>query len=158
MGRRNDYLDDPAAPPANSLVPSVNALVVNDEGALLLIRRTDNGNWSLPGGAIDVGETVRQAAVRETREESGITCEITGLLGIYTNPRHVIEYTSNGEVRQEFTIVLVGRPVAGEPTPSDESSHVEWVDPRRLDHYEMHPSMRARVDRYLSDSREPYFD
>jgi len=158
MGRRIDYLDDPAAPPANSLVPSVNALVVNNEGAVLLIRRTDNGNWSLPGGAIDVGETLREAAVRETLEESGITCEITGLLGIYTNPRHVIEYTSNGEVRQEFTIVLLGRPVTGEPTTSDESSDVEWVRPRDLGDYPMHPSMRARVDRFLAGSTEPYLD
>jgi len=38
--------------------------------------------------------------VRETQEETGITCEITGLVGIYTNPRHVILYTSNDEVRQ----------------------------------------------------------
>lgn len=158
MGRRIDYLNDPEAPPANSLVPSVNALVVNEEGALLLIRRTDNGNWSLPGGAIDVGETVRQAAVRETLEESGITCEVSGLLGIYTNPQHVIEYTSNGEVRQEFTIVLVARPVAGKPTPSDESSNVEWVKPQDLDEYRMHPSMRARVDRYLAGFTEPYLD
>jgi ADP-ribose pyrophosphatase YjhB (NUDIX family) len=55
-------------PPANSLVPSVNAAVINEAGDLLLIRRTDNGNWALPGGAIDLGESVAQAAVRETRE------------------------------------------------------------------------------------------
>jgi ADP-ribose pyrophosphatase YjhB (NUDIX family) len=64
--RRIDYYDDPLAPRANSLVPSVNAAVVNEEGDLLLIRRTDNGNWTLPGGAIDLGESVTQAAVRET--------------------------------------------------------------------------------------------
>jgi ADP-ribose pyrophosphatase YjhB (NUDIX family) len=66
--RRIDYHDDPRAPRANSLVPSVNAAVVNEAGDLLLIRRTDNGNWALPGGAIDLGESVAQAAVRETHE------------------------------------------------------------------------------------------
>jgi ADP-ribose pyrophosphatase YjhB (NUDIX family) len=66
--RRIDYYDDPGAPQACSLVPSVNVAVVNEAGDLLLIRRTDNGNWAVPGGAIDLGESVAQAAVRETRE------------------------------------------------------------------------------------------
>jgi ADP-ribose pyrophosphatase YjhB (NUDIX family) len=69
--RRIDYYDDPEAPKANTLVPSVNVVVVNDAGEILLIRRTDNGNWALPDGAIDLGESVAQAAIRETREESG---------------------------------------------------------------------------------------
>ena len=68
-----------------------------------------------------------QAAVRETREETGIDCEITGLVGIYTDPRHVILYTSNGEARQEFSIVLTARATGGEPTRSEESSEVRWV-------------------------------
>lgn len=50
MGRRIDYYDDANTPKANSLVPSVNSIVINEKGAILLIRRTDNGNWSLPGG------------------------------------------------------------------------------------------------------------
>jgi ADP-ribose pyrophosphatase YjhB (NUDIX family) len=61
---------------ANSLVPSVNVVVTNDAGEILLIRRTDNDNWAVPGGAIDLGESVSHAAIRETREESGIECEI----------------------------------------------------------------------------------
>ena len=70
-----------------------------------MIRRTDNDNWAVPGGAIDLGESVAQAAVRETKEETGIDCEITGLVGIYSDPKHIILYTSNGEVRQEFSIL-----------------------------------------------------
>ena len=121
MSRRIDYYDDPAAPKANSLVPSVNVVVVNDAGDVLMIRRSDNGNWAVPGGAIDLGESMVQAAVRETREETGIECEITGLVGIYTDPKHVILYTSNGEVRQEFSILLTGVATGGQPTPSSES-------------------------------------
>jgi ADP-ribose pyrophosphatase YjhB (NUDIX family) len=60
--------------------------VVNDAGQILLIRRSDNGNWALPGGAVEIGETLAQAAVRETREESGVDCEIAGVSGIYTDP------------------------------------------------------------------------
>ena len=99
--QRIDYYDSPEAPRANSLVPAVNVVAVNHAGAILLIRRTDNGNWALPGGGIDLGESVAQAAVRETLEESGIECVITGIVGIYSDPKHVIFYTSNGEARQE---------------------------------------------------------
>ena len=104
MLARIDYYDGLAAPTTNSLVPSVNVVVANDAGETLMIRRSDNGNWAVPCGAVD-GEFVAQAAVRETREESRIDCEITGPVGIYSNSRHVILYTSNGEDRQEFTIV-----------------------------------------------------
>ena len=85
--QRIDYYDSPDAPKANSLVPAVNVVVVNDAAEILLIRRTDNGNWALPGGAIDLGESVAQAAVRETLEESGIECAITGIVGIYSEPQ-----------------------------------------------------------------------
>ena len=68
------------------MVPSVNVVVTNAAGEVLLIRRSDNDNWALPGGAIDLGESMVQAAVRETREETGIDCEVTGLVGIYTDP------------------------------------------------------------------------
>ncbi len=51
---------------------------------MLLIRRTDNDNWALPGGAMEIGETIAQAGVRETLEETGIECEIVRLIGIYT--------------------------------------------------------------------------
>ncbi len=150
MGKRIDYLDDPAAPPANSIVPSVNVAVTDDAGRLLLIRRTDNGNWALPGGGVDPGESLADAAVREVEEETGIRCEIDAVVGIYTNPHHVIHYTSNDEVRQEFSIVLTARAVSGQPTPSNESSAVEWAQVSDLDRYTMHTSMRARVERYLS--------
>ncbi|GAB3979207.1 NUDIX domain-containing protein [Actinoallomurus acanthiterrae] len=155
MGRRIDYYDDPNAPEANSMVPSVNVVVTNDKDEILLIRRTDNDNWSLPGGAIDLGESLAQAGIRETKEESGIDCEITGLVGIYTDPKHVLHYTSNDEVRQEFTIVLTGRPVGGQPTPSDESSEVRWVAPDDLPDYTMDRSMRRRLERYLSAEDTP---
>jgi ADP-ribose pyrophosphatase YjhB (NUDIX family) len=156
VGRRIDHLDDPQAPPANSLVPSVNVVVVNDDGALLLIRRTDNDNWSLPGGAMDLGESIANAATREVEEETGIRCEVTGVVGLYTNPRHVIEYTSDGEVRQEFSIVFTARPTGGTPTPSSESAEVVWVAPGDLDDYPMHQSMRQRIEHYLEHRGQPY--
>jgi 8-oxo-dGTP pyrophosphatase MutT (NUDIX family) len=153
--RRIDYHDASEAPQANSLVPSVNVVVVNDAREILMIRRTDNDNWAVPGGAIDLGESVPQAAVRETLEESGIYCEITGIVGIYSDPRHVILYTSNGEVRQEFSIVLTGRPLAGKPTPSNESSEVRWVPVAEVAGYTMDRSMRIRINDFLTPGKSP---
>jgi 8-oxo-dGTP pyrophosphatase MutT (NUDIX family) len=155
MNRKIDYHDDPAAPEPNSLVPAVTVVVAREDGAVLLIRRTDNGNWALPGGAIEMRESVTDAAVRETYEETGVKCEVTGLSGIYSDPRHVIHYTSNDEVRREFSIVLTAGPVGGEPTPSEESREVRWVHPSDLASYTMDRSMRRRVDDYLRGPGTP---
>jgi ADP-ribose pyrophosphatase YjhB (NUDIX family) len=155
MAKRIDYYNDPAAPKANSMVPSVNVVVTNGQGQILLIRRTDNENWAVPGGAIDLGESMVQAAVRETKEESGIDCQITGLVGIYTDPKHVILYTSNGEARQEFSILLTAQPVGGQLTPSDETSEVRWVDRAEVADYTMDRSMRLRVRDYLESPGQP---
>jgi ADP-ribose pyrophosphatase YjhB (NUDIX family) len=156
MARRIDYLDDPDAPAPTSVVPSANVIVTNDAGDILIIRRTDNGNHALPGGGMDLGESITTTALRETREETGIEIEITGLVGIYTNPNHRIEYTSNGEVRQEFSIVFTARAIAGTPTPSSESSEVVWVDPADIDTLRMHPSMRQRIEHFLQRRPAPY--
>ena len=145
-----DYFDDPDAPRVSTLVPSINVVVTNGTDDILLIRRTDNGSWAIPGGAIDLGESVAQAAVRETLEESGIECAITAIVDIYSDPKHVILYTSDGEVRQEFSIVLTARPLSGRPTPSSGSSDVRWVPPSALQSYPMGRSMRLRINDFLS--------
>lgn len=156
MSRRIDYYDDPDAPAANSMVPSVNVVVENDQGKILLIRRSDNDNWALPGGAIDLGESMTQAAVREVEEETGIDCEVTGLVGIYTDPKHIILYTSDNEARQEFSILLTARAVGGRPTPSSESTEVVWSAPGEAGELTMDPSMRRRLGHYLERRTSPY--
>lgn len=153
---RIDYYDDPHAPPATSLVPSANVVVVNHSGQLLLIRRTDNDNWALPGGAMDLGESLVEAARRETAEETGVQVQITGLVGIYTDPRHVIHYTSNDEVRQEFSVVFTARPVSGQPRPSSESREVHWIAPDQLDGLSMDRSMRMRIAHFLAGNEKPH--
>ncbi|MFI5783425.1 NUDIX hydrolase [Nocardia sp. NPDC051570] len=156
MGRRIDYHDDPNAPAANSVRPSAGAFVQRDD-AVLLICRSDNGNWSMPGGAHDPGESLSRTAVRETQEETGVNVHLTGIVGIFTNPTHVIHYTSNDEVRQEFTIIYRAEPISGEPTPSDESILVEWVPIDKIASLQMDPSQRKRINWALSEG-EPYID
>lgn len=156
MARRIDFHHDANAPAATSMVPSVNVVVVSDAGEILLVQRSDNGNWALPGGGMDLGESLTGAAIRETREETGVDCEITGLSGIYTDPGHVILYTSDGEVRQEFSIVLTARPVGGNIAPSSETTDVRWVSLADVSGYQMDPSMRMRVDHYAQREGRPY--
>ena len=81
-------------------------------------------------------------------EETGIRCEVTGIVGIYTDPKHIILYTSNGEARQEFSIMLTATPLNGEPTPSSESTEVRWVPESELPGYTMDRSMRIRSQRF----------
>jgi hypothetical protein len=67
----------------------------------------------------------------------------------------VILYTSNGEVRQEFSIVLTARALSGRPTPSSESSEVRWVPASELSGYKMDRSMRIRISDFLTRNQSP---
>src|SRR5262249_14758110 len=86
---RTDYYRDPNAPRANSLVPGASAIVTDDEGNVLLHRRRDSGRWALPGGIMDIGETIAQCAEREVKEETGLAVTAYHLVGVYSDPDHV---------------------------------------------------------------------
>ena len=152
---RRDYVEDPNAPRANTVVPSVTAVVEDDAGRILLIHKTDNDLWALPGGGHDIGESIRDTVVREVREETGYEVEVAGIVGTYTNPKHVIAY-DDGEVRQQFSICFSARLVGGEMRTSSESKEVEWVAPARIAGLPMHPSMRLRISHYLEHRAEPF--
>lgn len=155
MGR-TDFFHDERAPKANSLVPAAGVLAVDEAGRLLLQRRRDTGDWAIPMGRMELGETPSQCAVRETLEETGVQVEVTGMLGIYSDPGYIVAYDDHedpsrfGEVRQEFEITLIGRPVAGEPTENDEADAVRWFEPSELDGTQIHPRMRQQLADYLA--------
>lgn len=152
---KKDYYNDPSAPEANSLVVAVAAVVQNEHGDVLMIERTDNGLWAIPGGGQDLGETTREAVVREVEEETGILVKVTGITGIYSDPHHVIAY-DDGEVRQEFSITFRATPVGGEMQTSSESKRVEWVPPERAPSLNIHPSVRLRINHALEGRESPY--
>lgn len=152
---KKDYFDDPQAPIANSLVVAVAVIIRDDPGSLLLIQRSDNGLWALPGGAQNIGETTQECAAREVYEETGYKVEIAGISGIYSDPRHVIEY-DDGEVRQEFSIVFRGRVIGGKARSSSESSSVIWTDPEEVRNLQIDGSMRLRIQQGLEDRPDPF--
>jgi ADP-ribose pyrophosphatase YjhB (NUDIX family) len=154
---RVDYYDDPAAPAVNSVVPSVTVAVRDDRARLLLIHKIDNDLWALSGGGHDAGESIVDTAVREVREETGIEVEIVGLVGTYTDPRHVMAY-DDGEVRQQFSLCFHGRMTGGSAREDGtETKAVRWVDPADIPNLRIHPSMRLRIEHALDAGRDaPY--
>jgi 8-oxo-dGTP diphosphatase len=109
----------------------VGVVVVKDD-AVLLIRRgkpPNQGQWSLPGGHQEWGETVREAGVREVREETGLDVELLDLIGVFDG----IGRSPDGAVDWHYTLVdFVARWAGGEPVAGGDAAHAEWVPRERL--------------------------
>ena len=103
---------------------------------------------------MEVGESIGQTVVREVREETGLEVEPYSIVGIYSNPRHVVEY-GNGEVRQQFSICFACKAVGGQLTTSDESLEVGFFSPGEIDSMPMHESIRLRVRHFLERRTTP---
>ncbi|MFB7472724.1 NUDIX domain-containing protein [Kitasatospora sp. NPDC056184] len=152
---RTEFYDDPNAPKPNRLVVAASAVVTDDEGRILLQRRTDNGLYALPGGTMDLGESLPGTAIREVREETGLDVEITGLVGTYTDPRHMIAY-SDGEVRQQFNVCFTARITGGQLRMSNESTDLQFVAPDDIEDLPMHHTQQLRLRHFLEHRATPY--
>lgn len=152
---RTEFYDDPDAPEPNSMVVAASAVVTDELGRILLQRRRDNELWALPGGGVDLTDSLPGTAVREVKEETGLDVEITGLVGTYTDPKHVIAYT-DGEVRRQFNVCFTARVLGGRLTISDESTELRFVFPDELDQLPIHHTQRLRLRHFLEHRERPY--
>lgn len=88
------------------------ALIRDESGnKVLLTKRADNGQWCLPGGGVDPGETVEEACLREIDEETGLKARVIRLLGIYSDPNKLVEYPDGNKVQivaLSFEVEIVG--------------------------------------------------
>lgn len=86
------------------IVPSARAVLLDDAGGVLLIKRRDNGRWALPAGLIELGESIDQCLVREVREETGLTVESFTPVALYTQPRFTAS-NAHGQSYQMFALL-----------------------------------------------------
>jgi 8-oxo-dGTP pyrophosphatase MutT (NUDIX family) len=156
MGRR-EYVNDPQAPKPTSLVPAVSAVVADPGGRLLLQRRTDNQLWSVPGGAVELGESVLGALRREVLEETGLEVEVDRLIGVYSSPDYLVAY-DDGEVRQQFSLAFACHITGGSIQTSSETMDVQWFPPDDLANLNLSAGAARRIDDYRRGGSEPVFD
>jgi 8-oxo-dGTP pyrophosphatase MutT (NUDIX family) len=154
---RRVYFDDPAAPAAAAVVPSAFVAVRAAHGALLMVQRCDSAVWELPGGRVDVGESVVEAAIRETAAEAGLAVRITGLVGLYSNPRQIVT-DGDGRACQQFAVVFHGVPVDDTaPRPDGvETCAAAWVSPDEAVGLASEPATRIRIADALTAADRPH--
>ena len=114
--------------------------VVIDGTKVLLVRRGNEplkGEWSLPGGALEVGETLQQGVVREVLEETGLTVAPAGVVEILDR---IVRDEESGRVRYHYVLIdFVCRVIGGSPLVGSDADEVQWVDRGVLDEYRVAP-------------------
>ncbi|HOO56145.1 MAG TPA: NUDIX hydrolase [bacterium] len=99
--------------------------IILHEGKIVLVERGNEpfkGKWALPGGFVEIGEKVEQAAVREAKEETGLDVELLALLGVYSDP----ERDPRGHT---CSVVYIARSTGGELRADDDAADVKLIDP-----------------------------
>jgi len=102
----------------------VDVIIPSEEGVVLIQRGSDpfEGQWALPGGFVEVGETVKQAAVREAVEETGLNVELARLVGVYSEP----DRDPRGH---NVSVAFLARVLGGEPSAATDAAEVVVLDP-----------------------------
>jgi ADP-ribose pyrophosphatase YjhB (NUDIX family) len=125
------------------IAPGVRAVIRDERGHVLLMRRSDFGYWSLPGGGVELGQSARETLEREVREEVGLEVIGATAFALYTNPRDSVTYP-NGDQVQLFALAFLVDEWSGEPrADGDESLEVAFFPPDRLP--EFHPPHRQTL-------------
>lgn len=101
-----------------------NAVIFDEQGRVLLTKRQDNGLWCLPGGHMDLGETIQETVIRETEEETGLKVVVERLVGIYSMPYP--GYVYKNPKKQILVVTFICRPIGGSLRLTDETSDVRY--------------------------------
>ncbi len=121
--------------------------VVSNKGRLLLVKRAkepNKGKWSIPGGGIELGETIFEAAKREVLEECSVKIEIERILDAVDN----IVKDSDGRIRYHYVIIdLLGRYVSGELKAQSDAQECAWFTPEEVVSMDITPLLRAMLER-----------
>jgi 8-oxo-dGTP diphosphatase len=126
----------------------VGAAVVRGDQVLVVRRGREPslGKWTLPGGAVDLGEGMRDAAAREVREECGIEVDVGEVVTVLDN----IVRDEDGAVRYHYAIVdFAARYLSGELAPNEELTGATWITPAQFDAYGVAPKAQAALRRAL---------
>ena len=111
---------------------AVSAVIFDRRGRLLLQQRSDGGQWGLPGGAVEIGESVREAIEREVREETGLTIAVRRMVGVYSEPALQVVRYPDGNVWHYISVCFECAVRGGELTTCDETLALDYFSPRRL--------------------------
>ena len=132
----------------NTVVKVGVGVVIRDQsGRILFEKRRDCGVWGLPGGRVEPGESVMEAAEREIKEETGLCIHVTGLIGVYSDPHErIVTYPDNGDVAHLVDVVLDARIASGTLTCSEESEELRFFDPAALPSEVVPPTRRPLPD------------
>lgn len=116
---------------ANKPMVGADTFVVNKKNEVCLVKRSDNGLWALPGGCMERGETARQCAIREFKEETGLDIQVTGALGVFSSLLY--EYVTYPHKCFEFChLFFSGEIIGGEECISDETNDIGWFPEDKL--------------------------
>lgn len=135
---RNEYPDRP--------VPSVSALVFRDDAVLLVKRRDEpnRGAWSPPGGSLELGETVEDAAAREAFEETGVTIRPVRVVDV----RDLIRRTTDGRIQWHYVLLIVlSEYVVGDPFPASDAENARFIPLAALAEYDLTSSAGEVLER-----------
>ena len=124
--------------------PSASAVIFDRRGRVLLQQRSDGGQWGLPGGSVEIGESVTDAAIREVREETGLTVSVRRLVGVYSEPALQVVRYPDGNVWHYVNVCFECVVRGGTLTTCDETLSLRYVSPTRLPRTLL-PNHRIRI-------------